>query len=924
MIPLFCARRTALAVVIAGLVTGLSACTPKADPQALLAQAQAAMSQGQIAEAQIHLKSLLQAQPDSPMGRFEMGRLSLAMGAFGSAEEDLKRALDLKVDPALALQPYLESLLLQGDSAKIQAAAAALDKGPAAQRALAQVYLGRSLMQEGKAALARGHFERALQFEPNSVLAQVGMAALELSPSGDQEKAKSLTKALAQQAPKDPEVLALQAHIARIEGKVEQARTALVRAVSEKPFDPMLHASLIQTSIELKDYDTALKQIETARLYTPQSALLTYFDAQIAFRQGRIGLARERVLASLAAAPDFRAAVQLSGEVALLTQEFNVAEASAKKLLESDPKSVAATRTLGRAYLAMGSPERALTAIKPFIEAGSMDPVLLAVAAEAFLKTGDSARAMALLDQAVKQSGGDVSLKVSAANVKMAAGERSQALAILDSGLTEGDIAQAGLSVASSYASAKAYDKANAVLEAYIKARPKDPAGPHAQGMIALQRGNNAQAVEFWNRALALDPGFMPALNALVQSDLAQGQQANAQARLARLTEAQPRNVAALLAYARLLASLGASQADVIGLLDRAAAVPNAGTTALIAKAQYLMQVGQPEKAVGLLEPLLQTAAPDPGVQATLLDAWMQKGEPAKALALLEKQAQTNPASGALQLQIGQVRLALNDMTGAVGAFRRASELQPGALEPQAALANAQYRAGQKTEALAGIQQLQKRFPASPIPYLLEVDYAIAEGQQAQALALARKAHSAVPSPNTLLKLHLMLYGAGQEAEARSLIRQWWNASQDPQVLFAASQTMLGFKDYRETIGALNEVLKRLPNLTPALNNAAVAMQALKEPKAIVLAQKAYELEPGNSAVLDTYGWLLVEQGKIAQGVKLLEQAVSLAPKRNDIRLHYAQALQKAGDKGAASAQAKAILSNAPSQDIKAAAQSLL
>jgi Tfp pilus assembly protein PilF len=143
-------------------------------------------------------------------------------------------------------------------------------------------------------------------------------------------------------------------------------------------------------------------------------------------------------------------------------------------------------------------------------------------------------------------------------------------------------------------------------------------------------------------------------------------------------------------------------------------------------------------------------------------------------------------------------------------------------------------------------------------------------------------------------------------------------------VLFAASQTMLGFKDYRETIGALNEVLKRLPNLTPALNNAAVAMQALKEPKAIVLAQKAYELEPGNSAVLDTYGWLLVEQGKIAQGVKLLEQAVSLAPKRNDIRLHYAQALQKAGDKGAASAQAKAILSNAPSQDIKAAAQSLL
>lgn len=82
----------------------------------------------------------------------------------------------------------------------------------------------------------------------------------------------------------------------------------------------------------------------------------------------------------------------------------------------------------------------------------------------------------------------------------------------------------------------------------------------------------------------------------------------------------------------------------------------------------------------------------------------------------------------------------------------------------------------------------------------------------------------------------------------------------------------------------------------PALNNLATAYQQEKNPLALEYAEKAYQLAPGNAAVMDTLGWILVEQGNITRGVPLFEKAVSLAPEVADIRYHLAAGWAKSGD----------------------------
>jgi predicted Zn-dependent protease len=67
-------------------------------------------------------------------------------------------------------------------------------------------------------------------------------------------------------------------------------------------------------------------------------------------------------------------------------------------------------------------------------------------------------------------------------------------------------------------------------------------------------------------------------------------------------------------------------------------------------------------------------------------------------------------------------------------------------------------------------------------------------------------------------------------------------------------------------------------------------------------------LAPENPAILDTLGWILVDQGNTARGLPLLQKAVSLAPNSMDIRYHLVLGLVKSGDKAKAKQELEQLL----------------
>lgn len=78
-----------------------------------------------------------------------------------------------------------------------------------------------------------------------------------------------------------------------------------------------------------------------------------------------------------------------------------------------------------------------------------------------------------------------------------------------------------------------------------------------------------------------------------------------------------------------------------------------------------------------------------------------------------------------------------------------------------------------------------------------------------------------------------------------------------------------------------------------AFNNLAWLYYEQKNPKAAEMAEKAYKLDAKNPAIVDTYGWVLVETGKVNEGYALLQEAVKLAPNNKELQDHLAEAKKR-------------------------------
>ena len=93
-----------------------------------------------------------------------------------------------------------------------------------------------------------------------------------------------------------------------------------------------------------------------------------------------------------------------------------------------------------------------------------------------------------------------------------------------------------------------------------------------------------------------------------------------------------------------------------------------------------------------------------------------------------------------------------------------------------------------------------------------------------------------------------------------------------------------------------------------ALNNLAWLYWLENSSKALVTAEKAYQLAPDTAAVVDTYGWIMLHQGSKSKALDLIRKAVSYNPANPDIRYHLVKALADNGDKAQAKKEVSRLL----------------
>jgi putative PEP-CTERM system TPR-repeat lipoprotein len=484
---------------------------------------------------------------------------------------------------------------------------------------------------------------------------------------------------------------------------------------------------------------------------------------------------------------------------------------------------------------------------------------------------------------------------------------------------------QADVTLILARANRREYDKALVAAAALEKKQPDNPLTYDLQARVHLLKGDRKSARAGFEKALQLKFDYMPAVRGLAAIDFADKQPDSARKRYDAVLAKAPGNEGALLGLADFLAATRAPAKEIAGTLERAVASNPTSPTARLALITFLARTRDAKGALAAAQ-AARTALPnDPGILEALGLVQLTAGETNQAIATFNALAAAQPQSPAPLLRLARAHVAAKDYDAAIGSLRKAMEMRSDLVQLQGDIAAVHLAAGHPEEALKEARALQKARPKEAMGFVLEGELLLTQKKFAEAASAYSEALKRQPGAMLVVRLHFLLGLAGRSAEAAKVASNWLREHpKDVAVRSYLADADLRRKDYPGAVRTYREILAIQPDNVPALNNLAWALGELKDANALGYAEKAYGLAPANPAVADTLGWMLVERGDVKRGIEILAKAANAAPNAHEIRMHYAKALIKSGDRGAARKELEQIAQVPGDSPLRTEAETLL
>lgn len=894
-------------------------------PEKLVAAAEGFIEKKDYKSAEIQLKNALQQQPDLAEARYLLGLALMEIGDYASAEKEFRRAIDARYSPAAVYPLYARALAAQGDPRKVIQSLRDLRPDDAAARAAVATQLGFAQLMLGQAKEAREAFAAALAAKPDDPLARVGEARL-AAVDGNLDAAMKAVEAVLARSPGMPEALMLKAEIHGARREQDAAIAAMREVVKAQPLNATARFSVAMMLIDARKYDEAAAEIEAMKKAVPQDVRSRYLDAMLAFQQRVPAKARESIQQVLKVAPDHAPSLVLAGATEYQLGAFVAAEDYLRRGLARNPQNTYARSLLAATYLRLGKPDKAEEVIEPGLRQAPKDPALLRVAGEVALSHNDPKRAREYYERAAAVSKDDAAVRARLGAVKFATGDTEGGLRDLESAaeMDPGGM-QADLAIISAHLSKREFDKALAIADRLAQKQPKSPLPPAIRGGILGAKGDRKGARAGFERALELQPDYLPAARSLARLDIADKQPDAARKRFESIVAKDPKNDQALLGLADVQAATGAKAEEVVATVDRAVAANPTALRARLAAINLRLQTKDVKGAVTTAQAAAAAIPDNAQIVEALGRAQLAAGDTQQAITTYNKLVALVPQSPAPLMMLARAQAAAKDYDGASQTLRKALAMAPSQLNALQGLMAVQIAAGKPEEALAEARALQKERPKDPAGFVLEGEVHLAQKKTNEAIAAYSEALKRQDAPGIAVRLHGLLTAANRAADADALAARWLKEHpKDATMRLYLAERALARKDYRAASRGYRELLALQPANPLLLNNIAWTLGQLNDPEALGYAEKAYAAAPNSPAIADTLGWLLVEKGDAKRGTELLAKAAAAAPNALEIRMHYAKALLKTGDKAGAKREFEAVAAAPGESPLKAEAAELL
>ncbi len=859
-----------------------------------VARAERNMAEHRYREALIDLRNALEDEPSHMKARLRLASVELQLGDLAGADKDLRRAVELGAPPAETGELNARLQLALGKSRELLGSIDKGDSGLGASAAALYGGLARLQLRDFPGAIET---LQAIPREDTHWVAARAATAEALAGQGQSQAALDELGAAIAAVPEGYEAWLARGGLHARLGDFAAAEKDLGEARKHAPADltageqAKLLASLGEVQLTLGRIDAAIAtQSELARV-APNALATQLLAARIALAKQDFSTAVALLQRSAQAAPDLVPVRYLLGTALYAQGNLGQAEQQLSQVVRSAPGNVAARKMLAQIQLKTGRADAAVEMLQG-VDA-TEDPQVNMLLGLAHLQRGQQPSALVYLEKAAAANPDDAKLKLDLAAAYLSAAQPRKAVELLAPMKQSPDeVRRVALLAAALIASGDAAG-ARAQIDGLLAARPGDAQALLLGTEFSAQQRDFARARTLAQRAIDTDPKNPQFLLARAGVESRAGKSDEARQWIDKALTLDPGNVAAHLAQAELAMRRGDLDGAVRSLEDLRRRDREATDVRLRLAAIYLRQRND-KAAQPVIDELTELGRNRPQVMNSLGMLLLENGRNDVALSRFREAALRDSTNPVYWLNAARAQIAMGDSVVARESLQKAVDAQPGWMPAVGALALLDAREGRGSQALQRVGELKSARPRDADARVLEGDVYMAMREFGKAAAAYSEATAIKPSGTTAYKLFQARKSGGLPSATEPLERWLATHPGDDSVRMVLAEAFQESGDLKRSAQQY-EVIRAAGRSSPlVLNNLAWTYHQMRDPQALTVGKLAYDSSPKAPAIADTYGWILLENGRAAEALPILE-AAARGGGDPATQYHYAVALVRTG-----------------------------
>lgn len=875
-------------LILASCVTLLLGCD-KLSPPPSLEEAKFAIQQDDNDKAIIHLKSIIQNDPNTPEARMLLAKIYFDIGHYAGAEKEFQWVLEKQPDNFDAKKGLYESLFFQDKFEDLLTQTQHETRLPDELQTQVFVYRAVSNYELGNRADAQSELEKASEISEQTKFVMLGKAVA-LNEDSHTDEALSLINSVLEQTPNFHEALLLQGQLHAANNDYAQALVSYERFNKAFSLDNKGKLLLADAYIKTQNFEAAKPLVNDLLKVSPKHSYINLLKGVLAFNEGKYQDTIVHLDITLARDPFNLAAKMYAGTAAYRLGKHEQAYGYLNSVAEGLDAAHPVHKMLTDIKINLGYTIEALNDFNKLTLNNIDESQLLFKLGAGLTEKGMLDEVKGLLQKADQWDLKD-SLSLTKTGILKVSVDDLSGIADLEQAYAKNADPMTREALIKSYMYAGKLTKAEALVEAWLAQEPENLNALNIAASVYATSEKPEQVQKALSKALKLAPDNVYSINYLTAQALKQRDVATALDLQRKLALSDKGTSQIVFRYYLLEKEFGEADKALSIFAEKLSSTPD--NVDMVTKyAQALLNERNTDRCIEVIEATKSKAgAPDMFWQLWA-EAYLIQGKDTQALNIYKSwktQAPSNIKAWLFPIMLRDrqqnFKQALFETDKALVRFPESDQLQ---------LMRIHYLilTGDLVIAKRAFRLLASSAKLVPEYKSVAGHISYAEGDFDSAITNLKKYYDYSFSPRTALIVSRAMLNNGQKNASLEILES--HLERDPsnfKVRITLAEKYAADGNYQRAVEHYRQLNTQYPKNIVVLNNLSWQLLKLGDTEAAMgPAESAYQLAPENPTVIDTYGFMLMKNGNLAKAEEIFKEALELAPEKTVIQEHLREA----------------------------------